>query len=98
MHCINSHKKEVYEAIMQGLHTLYPCRAARIFLRVALSLITLASIAILLSYLDARKLDRVLADHYYSALLEYPIAALSITAGGLYLIEAVDREHRKDET
>ena len=82
---------------MKTLHTLYPCRAARFFLRIALACITLTAIAILLSYLDARALDRVFADHYYSALLEYPVAALAITAGGTYLIEAVDREHRENE-
>ncbi len=83
---------------MQVLHTLYPCRAARIFLRVALALITLVSIALLLSYLDARELDRVFADHYYSTLLEYPFASLVITAGGVCLIEAVDRERRANES
>ena len=87
--------KEELKVTMQSLHNLYPCRAARGFLRLSLFLVTLASIALLLSYLEARELDRVFADHYYSALLEYPLASLVITAGGVSLIEAVDREARE---
>lgn len=72
-----------------------PGRAAQTLLSVALPMILLSAIALLISYLDARKLDPVAANCYYPLLLEYIIASIVITAGGVLLVEAVERDVKK---
>lgn len=76
---------------MKKLTSVMPGRAARIYLRIALPIVMLSLIALLIAYLDARRLDPVGANYYYPLLLEYPVAGLTITAAGTTLIEYITR-------
>ena len=70
-------------------------KAARVLLHICLPLILLSAITLLISYLDARKVDAVAANDYYPQLLEYIIASVTVTAGGVLLVEAVERDGKK---
>ena len=74
------------------MQNLMPCKAGRTLLRIALPLILLVSVALLLSYLDARAADPMDANSYYPLLVEYIIASLAVTAAGAFVIELVSRE------
>ncbi len=70
-------------------------KGSRVLLRVALPMILMASIGILISYLDAREQNRVLADLCYPDALEYIFAAILITVGGVFLIELAEHDMQK---
>ena len=70
-------------------------KTTKLWLRLALPLILLTSIGILISYLDARTQNSVLANLYYPAMMEYIFAALLITVGGVFLIELAERDRAK---
>lgn len=69
-----------------------PSRPTKLFLRIALTLCLLSSIALLISYLDARREWVAMANLFYRPLLEYILAALAVTSVGVVLIEAVLRD------
>ena len=75
-----------------------PNRVVRIYLRISLSATLLASVALLISYLDARAVDRIGAAFDYSPATEYIMASLFIALGGAFLLElvATDPRFRKD--
>ena len=77
---------------MKKIHIPIPGRAARALLLICLPLILLSAIALLISYHDARKIDAVGANYYYPQLLEYILASITITAGGVLLTEATERD------
>ena len=70
-------------------------QTTKLWLRLALPFILLASIAILISYLDARAQNTVLANLYYPATMEYIFASLFITLCGAFLIEVAERDLKK---
>ena len=72
------------------VHT--PSRPSRLFLRIALALILIVSVALTISYLDARKEWAAMANLAYRPLLEYVLAAISIAAAGVLLIEIAQRD------
>ena len=73
-----------------SVHT--PSRPSRLFLRIALALILIVSVALTISYLDARKEWAAMANLAYRPLLEYILAALSVTAAGVLVIEIALRD------
>ena len=75
-----------------------PNRAVRTYLRVSLSATLLASVALLISYLDARAIDRIGAAFDYAPASEYIMASLFIALGGAFVLElvATDPRFRKD--
>ena len=75
-----------------------PDRIVRIYLRVSLSAILLASVALLITYLDARKINRIDAVFDYAPSLEYIMASLFIALGGAFVLELVilDPRFRRD--
>ena len=77
---------------MNKIHIPMPGRAAQRLLLICLPLILTSAIALLISYLDARKIDAVGANYYYPQLLEYILASITITAGGVLLTEATERD------
>ena len=74
-----------------------PCRAARIFCRIGLSITLLVTLGILLSYLDARVTDAVKANAEYPALLEYIVASLGISLLGGWLIDVAWKDAKKQK-
>ena len=68
---------------------------SKLWLRLALPLILLVLIGILISYLDARAQNAVLANLYYPATMEYIFASLLITVGGVFLIELTEHDRTK---
>ncbi len=77
---------------MKKLPIHSPSRPSRLFLRIALALILVVSVALMLSYFDARDEWAAMANLAYRPLLEYILAALSITAAGVLLIEIALRD------
>ena len=69
-----------------------PSRPSRAFLRIALALILLSSVALTVSYLEARGEWAAMANLLYRPSLEYIWAALSITAAGVLVIEIALRD------
>lgn len=70
-------------------------RPARLLLRIAMPLILLASITLLLSYLDARTRDPILANLTYPPLMEYIAASVLITVGGSIIIHKMEKTDSK---
>ena len=77
---------------MKKKHPLSPHRATRLLLRIALPLILLSALALLFSYLEARNASLHMANVLHREMLEYVLAALTVTAAGTVLIEAVCRD------
>ena len=77
---------------MHLLHIPPISKTARGLLRICLWLTTLSAITLMLSYLEARTASPVLANINYPPMLEYIIAAITITAGGFLLLTLVERE------
>ena len=77
---------------MRNVHIPPFSKTARGMLRGCLGLILLSAIALLLSYLEARKTSPVLANLNYPPMLEYIFAAIAITACGVLLLAYVERE------
>lgn len=77
---------------MHFLFCYKPCKQVKLFLRISLPLILLASLALLLCYLEARAKNPVAANFDYPELLEYIFASLFLTACGTFLIEATVRD------
>lgn len=67
------------------------CAQARLFLRIALPLVLVASVTFLISYLQSRAHDPVVANRLYPVLLEYLIAGVVITEAGAVLIDYIVR-------
>ena len=80
---------------MKKSTALSPSPATRTFLRIALSILILSSVTLLVAYLGDRAIDPITAKYDYRPLLEYPIAGLTITAGGSFLIEYIERDLQK---
>lgn len=76
------------------IHT--PSRPSRLFLRIALALILTVSVALMLSYLDAREEWAAMANLAYRPLLEYILASISITAAGVLVIEIALRDLERE--
>ena len=77
---------------MKPIHNDMISRPQQILLRICLGLTLLSSIALLISYLEARTLAPLRATIEYLPMLEYIFAALTITAGGLVLLRFTERE------
>ena len=71
-----------------------PSKATQGYLRASLFATLLAAVAVLISYLDARGIDRVSAVFYHAPMLEYVMASLFIALGGTLLLEAVVTDPR----
>ncbi len=93
-----SHLSAIFATGGIALHFLFcykPCKQVKLFLRISLPLILLASLALLLCYLEARSKNPVAANFDYPELLEYIFAALFLTACGTFLIEATVRDVKR---
>ncbi len=73
-----------------------PTKPAYILLLIELTVILLASLTLLLSYLTDRAADAVLADSYYSGTLEYVAASLMIAVGSAVIVDLSCREKKKN--
>ncbi|MBE6602429.1 MAG: hypothetical protein E7637_08020 [Ruminococcaceae bacterium] len=69
-----------------------PSRYTKLFLRIALPMLVTSLVTLLISYLQMRDVDPILATNRCQPLLEYPVAGIALTAGGAVLIELVSRE------
>ena len=65
---------------------------SKVFIRLAVFLILTVTLVLLGSYLCTYSQSRARANILYPPLVEYPIAAVALTAGGVLLIEAVERD------
>ena len=72
-----------------------PCKTGRMILHVTLPLILLAAVALLLSFLAERETDPIRAYTYYPAALEYIVASITISFGGMLLAEVADRDSKR---
>lgn len=72
-------------------------KTARIILHTQFPLITVALIAILISYLNDRRIDPLLANRTYPAFLEYILASIAIVLGGCLLAELGDQSTDEKE-
>ena len=70
-------------------------RAARLLLRVTLSLTTVVGVAVLISYLQQSQTAPATAAYIHQAMLEYLLGAAVISFGGGLLVEAISREGTK---
>lgn len=66
--------------------------AAKLFLRISLPILTLASVTLLIAYLQQREIEPITAQLSFRPLLEYVLAALTVTAGFSLLIDRLSRE------
>lgn len=80
---------------MTGFSFHPPGKKAQTVLRIQLCLTMLFSVALLLSFLNARKIDAVLANSYYEQLAEYIMCDLFICALSCVVIEALDTDSRR---
>ena len=65
--------------------------AAKLFLRIALPLLTLTSIALLIAYLQQRQIEPIMARVIYRPLLEYIVAGWVVTSFFSLLIDTLAR-------
>ncbi len=73
--------------------SLHPLgKKAQTVLRIQLLLTMLFSVVLLISFLNARKVDAVLANSYYAQLAEYIMCDLFICALSCVVIEALDTD------
>ena len=70
-------------------------KTAKLILCSQLPIITIALVALLISYLTDRKIDPLLANHTYPAHLEYIMASLAIMLGGCVLAELAERDREQ---
>jgi len=66
-------------------------RQAVLYLRIALPFTVIFSVALLIFCLQELSRDPVLAKHFYRPLVVYPLAGLTIAAGGGLLIDYIER-------
>ena len=66
--------------------------AAKLFLRIALPILTLVSVAFLISYLQKSQLEPIMAKLAFRPLLEYVLAGITITAVFSWLIDRLSLE------
>ena len=71
-----------------------PSPTVRCFLRVSLPLLALASVAVLVLYLEQHAANPSVAAVNYAPLAEYPLAGLAVAAGGAYMIEYIIQRHK----
>lgn len=71
-----------------------PKRLTMGYLRLSLFATLTASLWLLLSYLEARSIDRVAAAFDHAHLLEYILASILISLGGGLVLELVQRDPR----
>lgn len=64
---------------------------ATLYLRIVLPITVICSVALLIFCLQEMGRDPVMAKHFYRPLVEYPLAALTIAAGGGVLIDYIER-------
>jgi len=67
--------------------------ATKLFLRIALPILTLVSITFLISYLQRNQLDPIMAKIFFRPLMEYVLAGITLTAGFSWLIDKLSWEH-----
>lgn len=79
-------KKEVKKQ-MSGLSIRFLRCAGLLILAVAITLVSV--------YLDARRLDPLMASYQYAPLVEYIFASSLIAVGGASLIELVEKKGRE---
>jgi hypothetical protein len=89
------YQKSRKERHMKPIHSYPMSRHAQILLRICLGLTLLSSIALLISYLDARATAPLRAAMEHLPMLEYIFAALTITACGFVLLCFVEREQNQ---
>lgn len=76
----------------KGVHV--PSKLSQGYLRAAMFVTLLAALALLITYLDARAIDRVGAVFRIAPMLEYITAAVFVALGGTFLLEAVLNDPR----
>lgn len=69
-------------------------KPTKLFLRIAMPAVLFYSVAILISYLDARTHHPLLANLLYAPFLEYIVACLEILVCGSLIIEVAQRDTR----
>ena len=74
-----------------------PQKPSHLILRIQLPIITLSLVTLLISYLIDKQADPLLANRYYTGMLEYIIARVAITIGGALLARAMEREREENE-
>jgi len=72
---------------MKRIHKREPCPPTKVFLRVTMPLVIVYALAILASYLQARKENFLLARATYAPYLEYIVASAVILVCCALLIE-----------
>ena len=72
-------------------------KPSHLILQIQLPIITISLITLLISYLIDRRADPLLANRYYTGMLEYIIAGIAIAIGGALLARALECEREESE-
>jgi len=70
-----------------------PGRYTRLLLRITLPILTLWTVALLISYLDARAVDPVKANLHYPSFVEYILSSAVIVAIGAFICAHVEKKN-----
>lgn len=82
---------------MNAIKKHFPGPAARMILRIDLPILLLASVVLLISYLQAREIDPAYANVYYGQGVEYILASFVLAVGSFCLIDTVERNQKSEQ-